>query len=42
MKNYEEAVGIDVSIKTLDVSCYLKGEHKVFGNDAKGFCSLLN
>lgn len=41
MENYEEAVGIDVSKKTLDVSCYLTSTHRVFSNDVKGYRSLL-
>lgn len=36
MKNYREAVGIDVSKNTIDVSCHLAGKHSVFANDFKG------
>jgi len=42
MKNYEEAVGIDVSKKTIDVSCHLAQQHRVFTNDVKGYQSMLN
>lgn len=35
MENYEETIGIDVSKKTIDVSCHLSCKHKVFGNDIK-------
>lgn len=42
MKNYKEAIGIDVSKKTLDVSCHLLGKHKVFTNDPRGYRSMLS
>lgn len=42
MKNYKEAIGIDVSKKTLDVSCHLLGKHKVFTNDIRGYRSMLS
>lgn len=42
MKNYKEAIGIDVSKKTLDVSCHLLGKHKVFTNDTRGYRSMLS
>jgi len=42
MKNYDEVVGIDVSKKTIDVSCHLCSKHKVFVNDVKGYRSMLN
>ncbi|WP_303317871.1 transposase [Flavivirga abyssicola] len=42
MKNYEEAVGIDVSKKTIDASCHLAQRHRVFTNDVKGYQSMLN
>lgn len=42
MKNYEEAVGIDISKNTLDVSCHLLQCHRVFTNDLKGYQSMLN
>ncbi|MEM9001173.1 MAG: hypothetical protein AAGB24_12995 [Bacteroidota bacterium] len=35
MKNYEEAVRIDVSKTSLHVSCHFLGTHKVFANDLK-------
>jgi transposase len=41
MKNYDEAVGIDVSKNTLDVRCYLAMKHKVFSNDIRGCKSML-
>ncbi len=41
MKNYEEAVGIDVSKKTLDVHCYQAQAHKEFVNDISGYKGLL-
>lgn len=41
MKNYEEAVGIDVSKKTLDAICHRAQVHAVFSNDIKGYKSLL-
>ncbi len=41
MKNYEEAVGIDVSKKTIDVSCHLAQQHRVFTNDVKGYHSMV-
>ena len=37
MKKVVEAVGIDVSKKTLDVHLHRRKEHKVFSNDKKGF-----
>lgn len=42
MKNYKEAIGIDVSKHTLDVSCHVLGKHKVFTNDIKGYRSMLS
>jgi transposase len=42
MKNYEEAVGIDVSKKTLDVCCHLLQCHRVFANDVKGYQTMLS
>ncbi len=42
MKNYEEVVGIDVSKKTIDVSCHLAQQHHVFTNDVKGYQSMIN
>lgn len=42
MKNYEDAVGIDFSIQSLDLNCYLKGKNKVFGNDAPDYRSPLH
>jgi len=41
MENFEEAVGIDVSKKTLDVCCHLTRKHHVFPNDPKGYQSML-
>ncbi len=41
MKNYKEAVGIDVSKKTLDAYCYQGEVHKAFVNDISGYKSLL-
>lgn len=41
MKNYQEAVGIDVSKKTIDVKCHIAGEHKVFNNDYKGYLGMF-
>ena len=41
MKNYEEAVGIDVSKKSLDAYCYQAQVHKEFTNDITGYKSLL-
>ena len=42
MKNYEEVVGIDVSKRTIDASCHLAQQHRVFTNDVKGYQSMLN
>jgi transposase len=42
MKNYEEAVGVDVSKKTIDVNCHLSGVHRVFSNDYKGYLGMFN
>lgn len=42
MKNYEEAVGIDVSKKTIDASCHLAQVHRAFTNDVKGYRSMLD
>ncbi|MEM9078828.1 MAG: IS110 family transposase [Bacteroidota bacterium] len=42
MKNYEEAVGIDVSKNTLDVSCHHLCTHRVFPNDIKGYRSMIS
>jgi len=42
MKNFEEVVGIDVSKKTIDASCHLAQQHRVFSNDIKGYQSMLN
>jgi len=41
MKNYEEAVGIDVSKKTIDAYCHQGQVHKEFVNDISGYKSLL-
>lgn len=41
MKNYQEAVGIDVSKKTLDVKCHLTGVHRVFNNDYRGYLGMF-
>ena len=41
MKNYEEAVGIDVSKKTLDAYCYQVQVHKTFANDLSGYRSMI-
>ncbi|MCB0460882.1 MAG: IS110 family transposase [Flavobacteriaceae bacterium] len=41
MKNYVDAVGIDVSKKTIDVKCHLAEKHRVFGNDYKGYVSMF-
>jgi len=41
MKNYQEAVGIDVSKKTIDAYCYQAQVHKAFVNDIIGYKSLL-
>ncbi|MDO5978672.1 IS110 family transposase [Flavivirga spongiicola] len=41
MKNYEEAIGIDVSKKTLDAYCYQARLHKVFANDLSGYKSMI-
>lgn len=41
MKNYEEAVGIDVSKKTLDAYCYQAQAHKAFANDLSGYKSMI-
>jgi len=41
MKNYQEAVGIDVSKKKIDAYCYQAQVHKVFVNDISGYKSLL-
>lgn len=41
MKNYEEAVGIDVSKKTLDAYCYQAEVHKAFANDLSGYKSMI-
>jgi hypothetical protein len=40
MKNYQEALGIDVSKKTLDVKCHLAGVHRVFNNDYRGYLGM--
>ncbi|AVR47096.1 IS110 family transposase [Christiangramia fulva] len=41
MKNYELAVGIDVSKKTLDVFIHNYNKHRVFDNCRSGYDSLL-
>lgn len=41
MKNYQDAVGIDVSKKTIDVQCHLSGAHRVFSNDCKGYLGMF-
>ncbi|MGB6153537.1 MAG: IS110 family transposase [Pricia sp.] len=41
MKNYDEAVGIDVSKKTIDAYCYQAQVHREFSNDLTGYKSLL-
>ena len=38
---YYEALGIDVSKKTIDANLHLNGAHRTFTNSAKGFKSLL-
>lgn len=38
---YYEALGIDVSKKTIDATFHLEGVHRTFDNSAKGFKSLL-
>lgn len=41
MKNYQDAVGIDVSKKTIDVKCHQAGGHRVFSNDCKGYSGMF-
>ncbi len=41
MKNYELAVGIDVSKKTLDVFIHNYRKHRIFDNTKSGYISLL-
>ena len=40
MKNVREAVGVDVSKKTLDVQLHCLKKHRLFSNDRKGFVEL--
>ena len=40
MKNYQLAVGIDVSKKTLDVFIHNHSKHRVFDNTRSGYLSL--
>ena len=40
MKNVKDAVGIDVSKRTIDVQLHCLKEHKVFENNKKGFKEL--
>ena len=40
MKNYQLAVGIDVSKKTLDVFIHNHSKHRVFDNTKSGYLSL--
>lgn len=41
MKNYQLAVGIDVSKKTLDVFIHNHSKHRVFDNTRSGYISLI-
>jgi len=39
---FNEALGIDVSKKTIDANLHLNGAHRVFDNTVKGFKALLS